>query len=114
MGERVDKAKKRIGIFEVKKEGETISMPEKKKDDYYSYIVINTTKRAGFLMVFMILFVMMTLAIMANIIKNGSFSQVLFPIILIGSPIALYPAVEKWVYQPWQAKAQKYERHYRN
>ena len=87
---------------------------KKENEEYYSYLVINTTKRAGFLMLFSFLYTMMTAAVMAHIIAGGSWTQLLIPILLIAGPIVIFPAVEKWEYKPWQAKAQKYERHYRS
>lgn len=85
----------------------------KKPEEYYSAIAINKTKRAGFLMSFSLLFTMMTLTIMAKTLADGNWSQIILPIVLIGFPMILYPPVERWVYKPWQVRAQKYERHYK-
>lgn len=85
-----------------------------KSKEVYSYIEINKTKRAGFLMLFSIVFVLMTAAIAANRLQSGGWIQVVFPVLLIVLPITLYPEIERWVYRPWQEKAQKNERHYRN
>ena len=54
--------------------------------------------------------------VIAEHILHGEKSWVYaaIPLILLGIPVILYPPVEQWVYKPWQAKAQKYERHYRD
>ena len=82
---------------------------------YYSHIVINKTKRTGFLMLFSVIYLLMIAALMNHMLQgNKSWVLVAVPICILSIPLILFPPVEEWVYKPWQAKAQKYERHYRN
>ena len=82
---------------------------------YYSHIIVNTTKRAGFSFLFSFLFLLMVGVISGHLLTVGSsWHIVILPLCMLGLPIIFYPLVEHWVYRPWQAKAQKYERHYRD
>jgi ammonia channel protein AmtB len=86
-----------------------------KKDEskrYYSYLEVNKTQQAGLMMITAFMYAMLTLAIMANIVQKGKWTNLLLPSAMFLSPLLLYPLVEFWVYQPWQGKARKYERHY--
>ena len=91
------------------------SEPVKKLPGYYSHLLINKTKRVGFSLIFVVVYVLMILAVAKHIVdQDKSWVYTSIPIILLGLPLIVYPPVEQWVYTPWQAKAQKYERHYRD
>ena len=82
---------------------------------YYSYIAINKTKRAGLILLFCFIYLLIIGIVMKHLLDgNRSWVLIAIPISLISIPLIAYPPVEEWVYKPWQAKAQKYERHYRN
>ncbi|NRA43369.1 MAG: hypothetical protein HRU09_00260 [Oligoflexales bacterium] len=82
---------------------------------YYSHLLINKTKRAGFSFIFIAVYVVMVMVIANHVMEQDkSWVYTAVPVVLLGIPLMLYPPVEQWVYKPWQAKAQKYERHYRD
>ncbi len=90
---------------------------EKKKDGgriAHSYLEVNATKRAGFLMVLGLAYAFMVISVFANLYTQGNWTQLAVPSLFLGLPIVFYPTVEKWKYKPWQVKPQKYETHYRN
>lgn len=85
------------------------------EQDLYSHLLINKTKRAGFYIVFLVIYGF-TIFTIAQLLmsKNQSWLYSCIPIILLGTPLMFYPPIEEWVYKPWQSKPQKYERHYRD
>ena len=91
-------------------------MAKKNKDsEYYSYLLINKTKRAGFYIIFIVIygFTIFTITQLVNA-PHQSWIYAGIPIIFLGIPLMFYPPIEEWVYKPWQSKPQKYERHYRD
>lgn len=82
---------------------------------YYSYLLINKTKRAGLMILLTVIYLLMVLTI-GNDILHGEkpWIYTAASLTLLGLPLILYSPIESWVYKPWQAKAQKYERHYRD
>ncbi len=90
-------------------------MAKKKFDEsYYSHIVINKTKRAAFIMVYTIFYSFTIFFIARTLLNHTSWLFAAVPITLLGIPMSFFPPVEEWVYRPWQTKAQKYERHYKD
>lgn len=81
---------------------------------YYSHLLINKTKRAGLILLVSSVFILLVITISENILSQRSWDYLLVPVFLLGLPLIFFPSVEKWVYRPWQAKPQKYERHYRD
>lgn len=41
-----------------------------------------------------------------------SWVTILTPLIIISSIVLLFPPTEEWIYRPWQAEAQRVERHF--
>lgn len=90
----------------------------KNKDDrskYYSYLLVNQTRKAGFLIITTVIFILMIMVIGEHILHGKkSWVYAAASLTLLGVPVMLYSPIEHWVYKPWQAKAQKYERHYKD
>lgn len=86
----------------------------KEYDDgkYYSRVAINKTKQVGLNLLFVFSFIVTTVIIFRHIFYNSSWQATVLPMILFNIPLILCPLATTWEYQPWQAKAQKYERHY--
>lgn len=82
---------------------------------YYSFTSINKIKRAGFIFLALTCYTLMALAFGKFFLAKTqpSWSYLALALTLIGLPLVFFPQVEKWEYRPWQAKAQKYERHHR-
>ena len=79
---------------------------------YHSRLIINKTKQVGFNVIFATVFAITTFIIAGNITLEAHWGQLIIPIVLINLPVILFPLVQNWSYEPWQAKAQKYETHY--
>ena len=84
----------------------------RKKEEGCSYIAVNLTKRAAFMVLFLLAYVMIALILVTNLSTGGSWTRVILPILLVSLPVLLFSPIESWVYEPWQAKSRKYERHY--
>ena len=82
---------------------------------FYSHLLVNHTRKAGFMIISAAIFTLMVMVIGEHIIHGEkSWLYAAASITLLGIPIMIYAPIEHWVYKPWQAKAQKYERHYRD
>lgn len=79
---------------------------------YYSRLLIYKHKRRAmwaFLGVFFVIFMWM----LYHYIPSGRhWMSVAIPITILGIVVALYPPTEEWDYNPWQTRAQRYERHF--
>lgn len=84
----------------------------KEEKPYVSHILINKNLRYGFFVANLIIFFVLILLMIGNVRTGGSWYSLLVPIILFSLPLMLYPPSEDWVYEPWQVRAQKYERHF--
>ncbi len=79
---------------------------------YYSRLLRSKSKQMGLLIVFMAILFILTFIIGQNSAMKKNWVNVVIPILVFNVPILLYPLIDTWEYKPWQAKAQKYERHY--
>lgn len=79
-------------------------------DDFYSHMAISKQKRHGLRIGLIVFFFIFLSLLYNNSILGGSWLLILSPILLFGGLICVLPPTEDWVYRPWQAKAQQYER----
>ena len=90
------------------------SKRSKINEDVYSYIEINKTSKKAFYLMMIIAFIATTTAFMSyHTIKSHNWVVTVIPVIVSLFIVTSYPLYEKWIYKPWQVRAQKYERHYR-
>lgn len=92
-------------------------MAKNKKDEknkYYPAVIIYKTMRASFMPVFVFLFFVMAGLVFQSLIREESWDTLIYPLLGIMVFICLFPLTEEWEYTPWQAKAQKYERQFKD
>ena len=78
-------------------------------------MIISKSRKTGLTLLMSGSYVLMVLMLSEHLLHGQNlWLQAAAPLILLGLPIMLYPLTEHWEYKPWQAKAQKYERHYRD
>jgi hypothetical protein len=93
-----------------KKEGDKKPKAAVNADDFYSHLIISKQKRRGLAIALTIFFFILLSLLFNNSIIGASWLVILSPILLVALLICVLPPTEDWVYKPWQAKAQQYER----
>jgi len=84
------------------------------ENNKYSHIIVDKGKRAFIFTLNIIVFMMFTSLLFENMIRERHWITVAIPVCLIGSLFILIPRAESWVYEPWQSRHQKYERHFKD
>ncbi|MDD9950903.1 MAG: hypothetical protein OXT67_04985 [Zetaproteobacteria bacterium] len=96
-------------------------MPAEKKQNnekfkkYYSHVVINKNQRTGLMTVMFLCWIIVSSLVMTHLIQDSQHWIVVAIISSFASiPVIFFPIAEQWVYEPWQAKARKYEHHHKD
>jgi hypothetical protein len=79
--------------------------------EYYARLLVNKSLQVTLAMIVAGLTVLFTAVIVAEVQQGHSWYAIGLPLCLIGMGFLVFPKTEEWIYKPWQAKPEQYEKH---